>query len=160
MGDTIGLAFKYCYLTGREIRLWGLRRRELTQSQIGRILGISRQAVHKAYPLIDSKVERAFKEAAETGNLEIRSINLVDGVMEAYSVAQDIQVFVSMSNANGLKIWYLYEGNCGQCKLERSCRRALEAEAEERGIPLSDQDRRDAPTRLALRIFSRYMGDA
>ncbi len=154
------MTFRHCYLTGREIQLWNLRRRKLTQSQIGRRLGISRQAVHKSYPVIDSKLERAFSEAAETNNLEIRSINLVDGIMEAYSVAQDIPVVVSMSNSNGLRVWYLYEGKCGQCKLERSCRRILEAEAEERGISLSGEDRRMTPTQLAPKIFSRYLEDA
>jgi transcriptional regulator len=151
------LAFKQCYLTGREIQLWDMRRKKLTQSQISRRLNISRQAVHKSYPIIDSKMERAFNEAAETNHLEIKSINLVDGVMEAHSVAQDIPVFVSMSNSNGLKIWYLYEGNCGRCKLERSCRRMLVTEAEERRISLSSVDKKMDPTHLALKIFSWYL---
>jgi len=153
------LTFPQAYLTGRETRLWDLRRRKGTQSQIGRDLGISRQAVHKAFPVIDSKVERVFHEVADTNRLEIKTINLVDGVMEAYSVAQDIRVLVSLSEANGLKVWYLYEGNCPECRLERSCRRMLEAEAEERGIPLSGEDRRIYPTQLALKIFSRYLED-
>lgn len=153
------MTFRAGYLTSRETGIWDLRRKGLGQSEIGRRLEISRQAVHKALSVIDSKVERALTEAAEVNMLDIISINLVDGVMEAHSPAYDIPVVVSLSEANGLRVWYLYEGKCASCGLERSCRRMLEAEARERGIDLSEADRRMPPTRLALRVFSRFMGE-
>jgi predicted transcriptional regulator len=153
------LTYQVGYLTRRESSIWDLRRRKLKQSEIGRRLGITRQAVHKALGIIDSKVEQAFREAAETNKLEIRSLNLVDGIMEAYSPAYQIPVIVSLSRANGLKVWHLYEGNCAQCGYERSCRQMLSAEAGERGIELTGEDRRMPPTHLALKIFSRYRGE-
>jgi hypothetical protein len=146
-------------LTPREASIWDLRRRQHTQSDIGRELGVSRQAVHKAYQIIDGKVEQAFMEAAETNNLVVKTINLVDGVMEAHSPAHNIPVIVSLSKVNGLKVWYLYEGNCGTCNLESSCRGILEAEAQERGIPLTATDQLKPPTQLALDLFGRYHDD-
>ena len=151
------MGFRVGYLTDRETKIWTLRRNRLTQSEIGRKLGISRQAIHKSYTLIDSKVEQAFIEAAETNNLEMRSVNVVDGVMEAYSPAHQINVFVTLSKANGLKTWYLYEGNCSQCSLEKTCRMMLEDEAEERGIMLRAIDKLLPPSELALKIFSKYL---
>lgn len=153
------MTFIVGYLTPREANIWDLRRRDRSQSDIGRELGVSRQAVHKAYHIIDSKVEQAFMEAAETNNLVVKTINLVDGVMEAHSPAHDIPVLVSLSNRNGLKVWYLYEGNCGTCNLESSCRSVLEAEAEERGIELNALHKLKAPTQLAIEILGRYQDD-
>jgi hypothetical protein len=154
------LAFSTGYMTGRETDIWSLRRERLNQSEIGRRLGITRQAVHKALGVINSKVERALTEAAETNRLEVRSIDLVEGIMEAYSPAYRIPVVVSLSRANGLKVWHLYEGDCASCAHERSCRRILLAEAEERGVELTGGDRKIPPTHLALKIFSRYLEGA
>jgi hypothetical protein len=153
------LTFRVGYLTPREVGIWDLRRRNLTQSDIGRKLGVSRQAVHKAYQKIDQKLEQAFMEAAEANNLEIITINLVDGILTARSPAYDIPVIVSLSKSNGLRIWYLYEGNCDTCQLEKSCRRILETEAEERGIRLKVTDHIIKPTQLAHEIFGRYHDD-
>jgi hypothetical protein len=80
--------------------------------------------------------------------------------MEAYSPAYRIPVVVSLSRANGLKVWHLYEGDCASCGYERSCRRILLAEAEERGVELTGGDRKIPPTHLALKIFSRYLEGA
>ena len=146
-------------MTLRESNIWDLRRREHSQSEIGRELGVSRQAVHKTYQIIDDKVEQAFMEAAETNNLMVKTINLVDGVMEAHSPAHNIPVIVSLSKVNGLKVWYLYEGNCGTCNLESSCRSILEAEAQERGVTLKAVDELKPPTQLALDLFGRYHDD-
>jgi hypothetical protein len=146
-------------LTPREVNIWDLRRRNNTQSDIGRQLGVSRQAVHKAYQIIDQKVEQAFMEAADTNHLEVKTINLVEGVMVAYSPAHDIPVVVSLSRTNGLKVWYLYEGNCDTCHLETSCRSVLEAEAKERGIQLHASDLWLSPTKLADEIFGKYQND-
>jgi len=147
------LTFRVGYLTQRELDIWDLRRRRNTQSQIGRMMGVSRQAIHKAYQIIDQKVEQAFLEAADANHLEPRTINPVEGVMEAHSPAYKVPVVVSFSKANGVKVWYLYEGKCGECHLESSCRATLENEARERGIDLTAADKLRPPSRLATKIF-------
>jgi hypothetical protein len=149
------MSFSTAYLTTRETSIWDLRRRSNTQSEIGRILGISRQAAHKSLTQIDSKVEQAFREAAKTNNLEIRSINLVDGIMESYSPIHNLPVFVSFSQANGLRVWYMHEGDCAHCGHETECRNYLEHEAAERSIMLSDSEKALPPTHLALKVFDR-----
>ena len=147
------MTFRVGYLTQRELDIWDLRRRRNTQSQIGRMMGVSRQAIHKTYQIIDHKVEQAFLEAADANHLEPRTINLVEGVMEAHSPAYKIPVIVSFSKTNGVKVWYLYEGKCGECHLESSCRETLENEAQERGVDITAADKLRPPTRLATKIF-------
>jgi hypothetical protein len=122
-------------------------------------MGFSRQASHRALELIDTKVEKAFEEAASTNGLDVKRVNLVDGIMGAYSPAHKLQVFVSLSRANGLRVWYMHEGECGSCQREKSCRVFLEREATERGIELSSEDWGKPPTELALMVFERYLGD-
>lgn len=147
------MSFSTAYLTTRETSIWDLRRRSNSQSEIGRLLGISRQAAHKSLSQIDEKVEQAFREAAKTNILEIKSINLVDGIMESYSPIHKLPVFVSFSRINGLRVWYMHEGNCGSCGYESECRNFLEREAEERDIKLSGVEKESPPTQLALKVF-------
>jgi transcriptional regulator len=153
------LTFRVGYLTPREASIWDLRRKNHSQSEIGRKLGVSRQAVHKAYQLIDKKVEQAFMETAEINNFVIKNINLVEGVMSAHSPAHGIPVVVSLSNVNGLKVWYLYDDNCKSCQFKSSCRSVLKTEAEERGISLHLADLLKLPTHLVFEIFGRYQDD-
>ena len=151
------MTFKGGYLTTRETEIWNLRKFILNQSEIGRKLGISRQAVNLALSSIEDKMERTFNETLDANNLEAVKMNLVDGVMEAYSPAYQLPVIVSLSNINGLKVWYLYEGNCSRCNLERNCRRTLLDEADERSVKVSEADRRLEPTKLALKVYSDYL---
>jgi hypothetical protein len=89
----------------------------------------------------------------------VKTIDLVEGVMSAHSPAYNIPVIVSLSKANGLKIWYLYEGNCGSCYLESICYRILKEEAKERGFSIANTSKQISPTMLAQVLFERYKAD-
>lgn len=151
------MSFSTAYLTLRETSVWDLRRKRKSQAEIGRLLGTTRQASHRALDMIDEKIDRAFNEAAASNHLEVRGVNLVDGIMEAYSPVHRMPVFVSLSRVNGLRVWYMHEGECATCSEERSCKRYLDAEAAEREIELSREERRMPPTKLAVVVFSRYL---
>jgi cell division protein FtsL len=69
------MSFSTAYLTPRETSVWDLRRKKNTQSEIGRLMGFSRQASHKTLELVDVKVEKAFEEAASTNGLEVIPAN-------------------------------------------------------------------------------------
>ena len=153
------MSFSTAYLTPRETSVWDLRRKKYSQSEIGRLMGFSRQASHHALELIDDKVEKAFEEAASTNGLEVKRVNLLDGIMEAYSPVHKVPVFVSLSRANGLRVWYMHEGECGVCQHEVGCRSFLKKEAAERDIELNEEDLEQPPTQLALKVFERYLGD-
>jgi len=99
-------------------------------------------------------MRRALTEAAQTYRLDVRRVDTVNGILEAYSHAYDSPVIVSFSKANGVQVWFLYEGRCDNCSQSQECLRILKEEAEERGIKLSEDDLRLKPTELGRRIFS------
>lgn len=152
------MSFATAYLTSRETSIWDLRRKNKNQAEIGRLLSITRQASHQRLAMIDTKIELAFTEAASINKLVVKNINLVDGIMEAYSPIHKMPVFVSLSSVNGLRVWYMHEGDCEICSEKESCKKYLVAEADERNIVLSNEDRNSPPTKLAINIFSKYIG--
>ena len=148
------LTFQTGYLTTRETNIWSLRNILGSQSKIARRLDVSRQAIHKALITIDKKVEQALNEAALTNKLDIRKLDVVHGVMYAYSPAYQIPVIVSLSKVNGLKVWYLYEGNCSTCNRSAECMKLLESEANERGIKIDAH--KMSPSNIAKDMFLEY----
>ena len=145
------MTFQMGYLTSREVNIWQLRTTTNSQVEIARLLDVSRQAIHKALQNIDKKVEYALLEAAKINNLDVKKVDVVNGIMNAYSPAYRIPVVVSFSKINGLKVWYLYEGNCAECNRNRECTELLKLEAEERGFPLSNEE--ISPSKLAKKLF-------
>jgi DNA-binding CsgD family transcriptional regulator len=152
------MSFSTGYLTTREIKIWDLRRQGHTQAGIGKMLKITRQAAYKALGTIDNKVEQAFAEAAKTNGLEVKKIHTQEGIMMAYSPAHKIPVIVSLSKINGLRIWYMHEGDCGNCIHENNCKEFLVGEAKERGLELTKDDLELPSSLLALRVFDNYLG--
>lgn len=153
------MTFKGGYLTQKETQIWNLRKKIDNQSEIARKLGVSRQAISLSLISIETKMEKTFNEIIDANNLHALQINTIDGVMEAYSPAYNLPVIVSLSNTNGLKVWYLYEGNCEKCDLERKCRNELLEEAKEREVILSSLDKKLEPTKLARIVFQRYINE-
>jgi len=147
-------SFATAYMTPKQITIWSLRRKNESQAEIGRRLGVQRQVIYGALRDIDLKLNRALMEAAQANSLDVRRIDTVNGILEAYSQAYDVPVVVSFSKNNGVHMWYLYEGRCDNCNRVPRCREMLKAEAEERGIKLTEGDLRLRPTQLGRRIFS------
>ncbi|MBN1682041.1 hypothetical protein JW865_00625 [Candidatus Bathyarchaeota archaeon] len=78
--------------------------------------------------------------------------------MVGYSPAYKIPVFVTLSKSNGLRVWYMHEGNCRECIHEKNCREYLLNEAAERGLELSENDKTLPSTLLALKVFEKNLG--
>ena len=150
----MSLTYQSGYLTNKEANIWFLRKTKSSQSEIARILNVSRQAIHKTLLRIDDKIKHALVDAAETNKLEIQNIDPVNGLMKAYSPAQKISAIISLTKVNGIKIWYMYKVNCMECTHYSTCKNMLISEAKERGIPIKEHIK--APTALALDIFSNY----
>lgn len=148
------MSFLNAYLTPRQMNIWFLRREGKAQAEIGRELNVQRQVIYEQFHLIDEKVSRALVEAAQSNRLDIQRIDSVNGVLEAYSPSYEVPVVISFSRVNGVQVWYLYEGKCDNCNRNPTCLKMLKAEAEERGIKLSDEDLRLKPTQLGRKIFS------
>ena len=59
------MTYQSGYLTNKEANIWFLRKTNSNQSEIARILNVSRQAVHKTLLRIDDKIKKALIDAAE-----------------------------------------------------------------------------------------------
>lgn len=118
---------------------------------------MQRQGINGQYHVIDAKVGRALIEAAHSNRLDLRRIDTINGIAEAYSSAYDMPVVISFSKANGVQVWYTYEGTCDRCNRSKTCFAMLKAEAAERGIALSEEDLKLLPAQLGRKIFSTIM---
>jgi transcriptional regulator with XRE-family HTH domain len=152
------MSFQSAYLTPRQASIWGMRRKGIKQADIARRLGVQRQGINRAFMAIDSKVGKALAEAARLNKLNVYRVDSVNGILEAFSPVYKVPVIISFSMANGVQVWYLYEGRCNECERTGTCRKVLRAEAEERKIQLSEEDEKLSPTLLARKIFSKYSG--
>ncbi len=129
----------------------------LSKAEIGRRLGITRQAVHDAEGVALGKIGSALRDAAEANMVEARYVDASKGVLLGYSPAARNRVIVTFSLRNGVQTWHYEQPDCGACMWEESCKRRLLDEAEERGVRLSAEERELPPSKLAHAIFSKII---
>jgi len=142
------------YLTDRQLEIWRLRLKGLSKAEIGRSLGITRQAVYDAEGIMLDKVEQALMHTAESNMVEAQYLDASRGVLLGYSPATKNKVIVTFSARNGVQTWHYQQPNCSQCNWSERCKERLVSEAEERGVTITAEDRRLPPSELAHRIFS------
>lgn len=142
------------YMTDRQLEIWRLRLKGLSKAEIGRTLGITRQAVYDAEGIMLEKVEQALIHTAESNMIEPRYVDSTNGVLLGYNPATQQKVIITFSARNGVQTWHYEQPDCGLCKWIDRCRNRLIAEAEERGVDLSQEDKSHSPSELAHMIFS------
>jgi len=142
------------YLTDRQLEIWSLRLKGLSKAEIGRMFGITRQAVYDAEGVMLEKVERALIHTAESNMIEQRYVDPAKGILLGYSPANQQQVIITFSARNGIQTWHYQQPDCSKCKWVSRCRERLVMEAEERNIQLSHEEKRLSPSELANVIFS------
>jgi DNA-binding CsgD family transcriptional regulator len=142
------------YLTERQLEIWSHRLRGLSKAEIGRRLGITRQAVYDAEGVMLGKIEAALRDSAEANMIEVRYVDPAKGVLLGFSPAMRNRVIVTFSASNGVQTWHYDHPDCRKCKLVERCRRRLLAEAEEREVQLSLKEGGLPPSKLAHAIFS------
>ena len=142
------------YMTDRQLEIWRLRLKGLSKAEIGRTLGITRQAVYDAEGIMLEKVEQALIHTAESNMIEPRYVDSTKGVLLGYNPASQQKVIITFSARNGIQTWHYEQPDCGLCKWIDRCRNRLIAEAEERGVDLSQEDKSHSPSELAHIIFS------
>jgi hypothetical protein len=136
------------YLTDRQMEIWALRLRGISKAEIGRMLGITRQAVYDA-----EKVELALTHTAESNMIEPQYIDALNGILLGYSPQTDQRVIITFSERNGVQTWHYQQPDCMKCRLVTKCRHRLIMEAKERGIELTEEDKQLQPSKMAQRIF-------
>jgi hypothetical protein len=145
------------YLTDRQLEIWRLRFKGLSKAEVGRRLGITRQAVYDAEKYTLEKVESALRHVSEASRIEVHYLDPSKGVLLGLDPSTSNRVIVTFSARNGVQTWHYEQPDCGACQWEENCKRRLVDEAEERDIALSEEERRLPPSKLAHAIFSKII---
>ncbi len=145
------------YLTDKQLTIWSLLSKDLSKAEVGRRLGITRQAVYDAENVIHAKVEQALIHTAESNMIESRYVDAAKGILLGYSPANQQKVIITFSARNGVQTWHYEQPDCSSCTWVKRCRRRLVDEADERDVALSDEEKGLPPSKLAQVIFSRVI---
>lgn len=143
--------------TTRQLQIWGLRRAGLRQSDIGRRLGISRQAIHKILRFINGKVKRNLEATARAAKIEIHRVDPEQGILLGFSHETKNHAIVTFSTQHGVHIWHYFTGQCEGCDLHKNCRDVIFDEAVERGIVLSEAIRQQDPSDIAHHVVTHIL---
>ena len=141
------------YMTERQLEIWRLRFKGFSKAEVGRRLGITRQAIYDAEKYTLGKVENALMHVAESNMVEPRYVDSAKGILLGYSPQTQQRVIITFSARNGVQTWHYQQPDCSLCSLVSNCRQRLVMEAEERDITLSEPEKRLPPSKLAQRIF-------
>jgi len=145
------------YLTNKQREIWKHLTKKTSKAEIGRHLGITRQAVHYAEEAIAQKVEQALTQAAHANMLDVKYIDTTRGVLLGYCPSTKNKVIVTFSATNGVQTWHYQNPDCNQCEWVERCKTRLIEEASERGIELSSNVINEPPSKLAIHIFSQII---
>jgi hypothetical protein len=139
--------------------MWSLRRRGLRPAQIAEELGTSRQFVHQTLATVDARVSSLLLESARANRIEIHSVDVTNGILSGYHRGLGTRTVVSFSDKHGVQVWYWHENpeSCVACSRMSECMEYLLDEAEERGVQLTDEERKLAPAKLTRVVFWRLM---
>ena len=143
------------YLTDRQLEIWRLRFKGLSKAEVGRRLGITRQAIYDAEKYTLEKVESALRHVAEASRIEVHYLDPSRGVLLGLDPSNSNRVIVTFSARNGVQTWHYEQPDCGSCIWVNNCKKRLLDEAEERDIRLSTEERALLPSKLAHVIFSK-----
>jgi len=145
------------YLTERQLEIWRLRFKGFSKAEVGRRLGITRQAVYDAEKYTLEKVESALRHVAEASRIEVQFLDSSRGVLLGRDHSTSSRVIVTFSARNGVQTWHHEQPDCGSCRWVDRCKRRLLDEAVERDVPLSSEERELPPSKLAHAIFSKVI---
>ncbi len=147
------------YLTSKQKLIWDMKSKGLPEASIARKLQVTRQTVHKALDIANSKVSTALKEAAKINKIKIETLNPAKGILLGYSSYFKTEALITFSAKNGVQVWYKHEGDCNNCDQFQFCKKILLSEAEDRNIPLPTNANSMPPSKLAEILFSKITGE-
>ncbi|MBS7638295.1 hypothetical protein KEJ49_05355 [Candidatus Bathyarchaeota archaeon] len=139
------------------MKIWNMRKSGLSQAEIGRRLNISRQAVHDALRIAYKNVDLALRHAAEANMIDVQYVDPERGILLGRSPPLGERRIITFSVRHGIQTWHYTDPNCLRCLWMERCRGRLLEEAEERGVRITDDEKRLPPSKLAQAIFSRVL---
>ena len=153
------MALSTGYLTPRQKWIWNLKSKGLIEANIARRLNVTRQTVHKALNVANTKVSQALLETAKINKIKVKTVDPASGLLIGYSPEFKTTSMITFSARNGVQIWYRHEGDCENCDQPQACRTMLLAEAQDRNIELPESSDSMPPSKLAEFLFSKILGE-
>ncbi len=119
----------------------------------------SRQYIHQTLKIAEAKVSKNLLEVATSMGLQIKTLQPEKGILLGFNPLLDRKVIITYTAKYGVRTWYWYDNpeQVNDKKLLADAREYLLAEAGERGIPLSETEKRMHPSTLAKTIFGRLL---
>jgi len=145
------------YLTPKQLKIWNLKRRGSLEAGIARELKVSRQTVHKAADVAESKVAQALMETARLNKIKVKTVDPVTGLLSGFSSEFKTPAIITFSTRNGVQVWYKHEGDCTHCDNLDTCKKTLLTEIEERNIQSSKSLESMSPTRISEFLIRRLI---
>jgi hypothetical protein len=141
------------YLTPRLFEIWDMARQGFQQTTIAVNLRISRQAVNQALQEATAKVTRALTEAATINKIQVESIDSASGILTGWSREFSLKTVISITRRDGMQVWYEHVADCAHCTKYATCHAYLLRNAKERGVKLTGEQKKLAPSKLAQILF-------
>ncbi len=142
-------------LTPKRAEWWEHRRKGKSLAEIGRLFGVTRQAVYLALRLADRDMMRAFRELAATYKVVETRVEVDKGLLLGYSQALGSHVIMAYSPGTGINLWYRYEGQCDGCEKRGECDLLIREEAQRLGVKIMSREEDLPPAKLAEIVFRR-----
>jgi hypothetical protein len=146
------------YLTPTQKQMWDLKSTGIAEANVARKLNVTRQTVHKALDIANSKISQSLEETAKINKIQIQSVNSSTGVLIGYSPHFKTKTLITFSVKNGVQLWYKHEGDCNECEQYATCKATIIAEAQNRNIDLT-QCNSLSPSKLADVLFQKIIGE-
>ncbi|MGB9694255.1 MAG: hypothetical protein ACPLYF_05365 [Fervidobacterium sp.] len=151
------MSLSYGYLTPKQTKIWDMKKKGFLEANIARELNVTRQTVHKAVEVANSKVSQALIEMAKLSRIKVEYLNPTKGILIGYSQEFGTQAIITFSASNNIQIWYRHRGNCEQCDQVESCQKKLLAELEDRNIQPPKNLNSIPPSELAEFLFQKII---
>jgi transcriptional regulator len=143
------------YLTPTQKRIWHLKSTGIAEASVARELNVTRQTIHKALDIANSKIDESLKEVAKLNKIKIQTVNSATGILVGYSTPLQTEAIVTFTAKTGVQIWYEHEGHCQNCEELKTCREILLNEAKERNIPVPEDSASIVPSDFAKTLFTK-----
>lgn len=147
------------YLTPTQKTIWDLKSTGIPEVSVARKLKVTRQTVHKALDIANSKIARSLEETAKINKIKIETVNPANGVLLGYSTHFQTKALITFSAKNGVQVWYKHEGDCQNCEQLQTCKETLLAEAKDRKIPVSENMAKMLPSEFSEILFSKLASE-
>ncbi len=136
----------------KQFGFWKMRRSGTSNSTIANLPGISRQAVSKALPGMDEKIESTLREMAKANQIMIGKINAERGVLVGRSIPFNAAAIIFVSEKHGVQVRYEHDGRLRYMQRYTECIELLRDYAAELGIRI---EKSADPTKMAEELFAK-----